>query len=126
MNLKQAKPRVWLGGFQIQLIYSQSYYISFINSGFMACMFWYTTAGPSIRPYAPWIQFWMFGLLMISVVISVMVLDYVFIYPSRQGYLNQQAYKHVNPVAYDLQKLKIDIDRIKEKLGIEDEPNTKT
>ena len=74
-KIRQAKPRVWLGAIQIQLVYSQSYYMAYINSAFMGTMFWYTTAGPSIRPYAPWIQFWMFVLLMIMVVISVMVLD---------------------------------------------------
>lgn len=124
MKLKQARPIVWLGALQIQLVYSQSYYTSYINYIFMGTMFWYTTLAPIMRPYLPWIQFWMFVLLMISVIITFMIVDYKFIYPSRQGYLNRQAYKHVNPVAYDLQDIKADIQKIKQKLGIEDEPKT--
>ncbi len=119
-TLKQAKARTWLGGLQVQLSLSMSYYIVYINLSLMGMMFWYTTAAPIIQPYIPWASFWMFGVFMLLVVSIVMIVDYKYMYPSRQGFLNKQAYKHANPIVGDVQKLLKNQKKIMRKLGIEE------
>jgi len=116
--MKQAKVITKLGGFQVQLSTSMSYYVLYINLMFVGMMFWHTTAAPNLRPYAPWVDFWMFASFMLILVAALMILDYKFIYPSRQGFLNKQAYKHDNPAVADLQNILKNQKKIMKKLGI--------
>lgn len=125
--LKQGKPRPKIGGVQMQLSFTFSYYIVYVNLSFMGMMFWHTTAGPFLRQYFPGADFWMFATFMILLILSLMVFDHKVIYPSRQAFLSQQAYKHANPVVRDVGKLlaeneeiKADLKAIKDKLGIEE------
>ena len=119
--MKQAKAITKLGGFQVQLQASMGHYLVYINLMFVGMMFWYTTAGPAVRPYLPWISFWMFASLMLVLIATLMIVDYKFMYPSRQGFLNKQVYKHENPIVKDIQKLIKNQKKIMEKLEIEDD-----
>ena len=128
--LKQAKPRLWLGGFQVQVSMASSYYLIYVNLSFMALMFWHTTAAPWLRQFHPGAEFWMFVIFMGLLFSLVMLFDRKVGLPSRQAYQNQQAYKHANPAVADLQEIKKKVaeipginarlDKVMKKLGIED------
>ena len=128
--LKQAKPRLWLGGFQVQVSMASSYYLIYVNLSFMALMFWHTTAAPWLRQFHPGAEFWMFVIFMGLLFSLVMLFDRKVGLPSRQAYQNQQAYKHANPAVDDLQEIKKKVaeipginarlDKVMKKLGIEE------
>jgi len=120
-NIKQSKPRLWVGRLQMQLINTQSLYVGMAQSLMMLGMFWYTTAAPNVRPVAPWFNFWFFLGLIVVGIMAVMVFDFVFVYPSRQSYLNQQAYKHENPVVEDIKRIDERVNKIFKHLGLEDD-----
>lgn len=121
--LKQAKPRLWLGGFQVQLSQSMANYMIYFNLSFMGLMFWHTTAAPWLRQYYPGAVLWMFVLFMVLILTSLMLLDRKLAYPSRQAYLNRQTYKHANPAVDDLRELKKNLKKLMKELGIEYENN---
>ena len=128
--LKQASVKTKVGGFQVQLSTSFSHYIVYMNLAMMGMMFWHTTGGPFVRQFYPWVTYWMFAVFMLLIIVVVMVFDYKFMYPSRQGFLSQQSYKHSNPAVADLQtiltavavipKIVSNQKRIMERLGIKD------
>lgn len=119
--MKQAGVRTWIGAFQVQLSTSMSHYIVYMNMGLVGMMFWHTTGRPNLEPYFPWIDFWMFASFMLVFVAVLGILDYKFVYPSRQGFLNREVYKHKNLVVADIQKILENQKKIMEKLGIEDD-----
>ena len=128
--IKQAKPKLWLGGIQMQVSMASSYYLIYVNLAFMGLMFWHTTAAPWLRQFYPGAQFWMFIFLMSLFFCLVMLFDRKVGLPSRQAYQNRQAYKHANPAVDDLQEIKkkvaeipgieAKLDKIMEKLGVEE------
>lgn len=103
--LKQVKPRPRVGAFQVQVSTTMSHYMIYINMSFMGMMFWHTTAAPFLRQYYIGASFWMFAIFMLLLVTAIGFFDYKFVYPSRQGFLNMQSYRHANPAVYDLKKL---------------------
>lgn len=119
--MKQVKVRTWLGGFQIQLSTSMGHYVIYINMSLVGMMFWHTTGAPALRPYLPWATWWMFAILMLVIIVSLMAMDYKYMASSRYGFLNKQAYKHENLIVKDVKKMQGDIDKIKEKLGIDED-----
>lgn len=125
--LKQAKPKLWLGGLQVQLSMSTSYYLIYVNLSFVGLMFWHTTAAPWLRQHYAGASFWMFAIFMLLLISALMFLDKKYVYPSRQAFISHQAYKHDNPAVADLQVLKKNDEiimenqkKIMEKLGIDD------
>lgn len=125
--MKQARVITKLGGFQVQLSMSTSHYLVYVNLCFVAMMFWHTTATPFLQQYDINASFWVFAIFMLLIMSAVMVFDYKFIYPSRQAFISQQAYRHANPAVADLQKLLKNDEillandkKIMEKLGIEE------
>ena len=128
--LKQVKPRLWLGGLQVQVSMGLSYYLVYVNLSFTGLMFWHTTAAPWLRQFHPGAEFWMFVIFMGLLFSSVMLFDRKVGLPSRQAYLNRQAYKHDNPAVDDLQEIKKKVaeipgisarlDKVMKKLGIEE------
>lgn len=121
--MKQAKVKTWLGGFQVQLSTSMSHYMVYINMSLVGMMFWYTTAAPALRPYAPWVSWWMFATIMLILVVSLMLIDYKYMLSSRQGFLNRQAYKHKNPLVYDIERMEKNLKKLMKEMGIEYEDN---
>ena len=128
--LKQANPRLWLGGFHVQISQSRVNYLIYVNLCFMGMMFWHTTAAPWLRQFHPGAEFWMFVIFMGLLFSSVMIFDRKVGLPSRQAYQNRQAYKHDNPAVADLQEIKLKVaeipgikarlDKVMERLGIEE------
>ncbi len=126
--IKQSKPHPRLGGFQVQMSVTMSHYVVYINLSFMGMMFWHTTAAPYIRQFYAGAEFWQFAVFMLLIISSIMLFDMKYVYPSRQAFISHQSYKHDNPAVRDLKILiandkqqKSDLDKIKKKLGIEDE-----
>ena len=128
--IKQSKPRLWLGGFQMQVSMASSYYLIYVNLAFMGLMFWHTTAAPWLRQFYPGAEFWMFVFFMGLFFSLVMLFDRKVGLPSRQAYQNRQAYKHANPAVDDLQEIKAKVaeipginarlDKVMRKLEIEE------
>lgn len=65
------------------------------------------------------LPFWAFLLIVIALPFVAMIFEYIFGLPSFITFNNQQAYKHGNPMREDIEILKEDTRKIKEKLGIE-------
>lgn len=119
---KQAKPHPKLGAFQVQLSMSTSHYLVYVNLCFMGMMFWHTTAAPWLRQNIyQGASFWMFATFMLLLISMVMFLDKKFIYPSRQAFISQQAYKHDNPAVADLKKILKNQEKIINRIGIDTE-----
>jgi hypothetical protein len=70
--------------------------------------------------------FWLFLLIIVLLPFIGMIFEYIFGFPSFIAFNNQQSYKHGNPLRVDIEILKADsvenkkdMEKIKEKLGIE-------
>lgn len=123
--MKRSKYRPKLGFFLVQLSNSLSY-VGLGNTTMLMFTFWYTSGSIIAAKYAPWFNLWIFILLGIIFWTSVIIFDWIFIYPSRQGVLSTEAYKHANPAIDDLKKLLKNDEillsndkKIMKKLGIE-------
>lgn len=108
--MQQVKIPSWVGIIQVQLTNS-FFYIALLNTAMLSVTLW-ATAGPSIQAVLPWARFWMLALIGIVVVSGVMVLDYKFMYPVRQAFINEQACKHTNPAMELLLKMDKKLDEI--------------
>lgn len=113
--LKQYQGIPWVGALQVQISNSMLY-VSAINTFMLAMTFWYTTGSPLTSQYAPWIHFWTFAGIVILVMLTVMLLDYKYLYPARLGFTNRQTYKHDNPAVDDLKLIKEKQRDLEEKL----------
>lgn len=112
--MKQVKIPGWVGVIQVQLTNS-FFYISLLNTAMLSVTLW-ATVGPSIQVVWPAARFWMFALLGFLLVCGIMLLDYKFMYPVRQGFINEQACKHENPAMEELLKISKRLDEIEAKL----------
>lgn len=73
-----------------------------------------------IKNLIPWMTLPIFLFIAVFLIVCIAVFHYVFVQAAVIAFQNEQAYKHVNPVASDLEKLLADSKKIKEKLGIEE------
>ena len=96
------------------------FYITLLNTLMLALTFWYTTGYEIASKYLPWVNVGIFLAVVALVNVIVAVLDYVLIYPSRQGFINEQACKHPNPAMESLVRLEADMAKVKAKLGVKD------
>lgn len=118
--LKQSRGRVWLGAMQVQLA-SIYQYINPGNTLMIAITFWYSAGSHMANRYASWFSMELFLAAGLALVGLVMYLDYKLVLPSRQRFLNEQACKHENPAMVELRAIREDIQKIKTKLGINNE-----
>ena len=112
MKMRQVKIEPGFGEVQVQITNS-FFYLSVVNSIMQSVTLW-ATAGPSIQRVIPWASYWLFISLGAILVITVMVLDYKFMYPTRQAFLNTQACKHTNPAMELLWEMDKKLDELKE------------
>jgi len=98
--MKQVKIPSWFGAIQVQLINS-FFYLGLLNSVMLSITLW-ATAGPSVQQVLPWANYWLFLLIGLTLVITVMLLDYKFMYPTRTAFLNIQSCKHTNPAMQEI------------------------
>lgn len=115
--MQQVKIPSWIGAIQVQLTNS-FFYISLLNTAMLSVTLW-ALIGPSIQEVWPWARFWMLILIGVCVICGVMALDYKFMYPVRQAFINEQACKHTNPAMEELLRISARLTRIEKKLGID-------
>lgn len=100
--MKQRHIPPWVGAIMVQLQNGLFYY-GIITAVLSSLTLW-ALAGPSVQIVLPWVTYWHFlGLGVIGLLI-ILVLDYIFIYPVRQRFINEQACKHVNPAMIEILK----------------------
>lgn len=116
--VKQTKSNLWLGALQVQ-VSNSFFYLNMISTGMMILTFWYTAGYQIQGKYLPWLTLWLFIGVVAVAFAAVMVLDYKFVYPSRQAFVNEQACKHNNPWMDEIMEVRKDIAKIKAKLEIE-------
>ena len=98
--LNQSKRNSWLGGLQVQ-VGNSLFYVNIISTSMAILTFWYTAGYQIHDRYAQWFTLWLFIGVVILAMAVLMVLDFKYVYPSRQAFVNEQACKHDNP-AMDL------------------------
>lgn len=113
--IKQTKGRMWLGGLQVQVSNSM-FYMNLISTAMMILTFWYTAGYQIQGRYAQWLNLWMFIGFVILVFVAVMILDYIFVLPSRQAFTNEQACKHENPAMDELYAIRKENAELKQEL----------
>jgi len=109
----------WLGTF-INLVY-MSMPILGIATNVMEAGTFYGVQKVNIRHFAPWMTFPVFMCFVIIVGLLILVGFYLFIYKAYQTFVNNQTYKHENPMQKDLAKILKRQDQIMKKLGLVDE-----
>jgi hypothetical protein len=90
-------------------------YLTAINFGMLAVNLWLSGINRWTAVYLPWLSFPIFLGITAAVAVIAMVLHWYLIEPARNAAVNDQWYRHGNPVARDLQL-------IKNRLGIEETP----
>lgn len=112
-----------LGGVLVQ-IQNSMFYLNLISTGMMLLTFWYTAGYQIQQEYMNWLTIYWFALIIVAIFLIVMLVDFNFILPSRQAFLNEQSCKHENPAMeaiWDIQKnLKI-IEAKVDKISIPDD-----
>jgi hypothetical protein len=103
--MKQFRIFKGLGGIQVQ-IQNSMFYVSLTSWAMLVGTFWNTVGFPIAYMYAPWFTFWHMVAIFIAGIITIAILDYKFIYPSRQAFQNEQSCKHDNPAMIEILKLK--------------------
>ena len=113
--MRQFKLPAWVGAFQVQVT-NGFFYLSIINTLLLVLTFWRTWGSEIALKYAPWLNFWMFAGSGIVLMLTVMILDYKFMYPSRQAFVNQQSCIHDNPAMDAINEIKKEVKRIADKV----------
>lgn len=116
----------WMGGFLTQLQMTLIY-VGIANIVMIAITMWYTSGHLIVKEYLPFFtirHFLCLGVLCWGILIFI---DYKFVAPAKQRYLNRQVAKHKNPtlellkrVDRDNKKMSKDIAEIKEALSIKE------
>ena len=88
-----------------------TFYISIINFAMLAG----TTYVIVVKGIVS-VPFWVFLLGISGIVAIAMVFEYVIMMPSEIAFTNWQVYEHNNPIRYDLEHIKKEMDEIKEML----------
>jgi len=103
---KQRETGTVIGGI-LTLLQRCQFYFSLLNFLMMLATFYYTT----MRHFIP-IPFILFLLAMSALLLFVMIVEYVWLYPSFVAFQVTQAYKR-NPLVKDVEELKKEIKEIR-------------
>ena len=116
----------WTGGFLIQMQQSLVY-VGILNIIMLAITMWYTAGYEIVQKYLPFVSIWHFLIVLATGWAIIMLIDYKFLAPVRQRWMNRHVAKHKNPTLELLQKVdadnkkaRLDIAKIKKVLNIED------
>lgn len=111
--MRQSKMPAWIGAFQVQVMNS-FFYLNLISSAMMILTFWYTAGYQIADKYFPWLSLRMFVLVVIILFGLIMFIDYKFILPSRQAFINNQSFKHENEAMIAIRDIQERLKRIEE------------
>jgi hypothetical protein len=119
--LKQRKIGTFMGMIKI-IIGNISPYASWLSLALVGVMSFYTTINPLfIEWFGLPLPFWIFCGILILIVLSMAVVEWVFMMPSYFKAGNLQAWDAGGPLQDKITQMEHDISLIKEKLGIGDE-----
>ena len=116
--LPKGKIAQYIGGSYNQIMRVLAYW-SMANSVVILVLGWDGSIGQFIRTILPWINFPLFLLFVVGLVILMIITDYFFIYPANVAFLNRQAVIHNNPIYNKLDKNEEILRRIAVKLGVD-------
>ena len=117
--MKQIKLPSFVGAVLVQYSYSSAH-IGVLSMAMLSVTLW-ALVGPSVQNAVPWVEYWHFTIAGLITITTIMLVDYIFLYPTRQAYLNKQAVKHANPAYREIMRLHKRLDAIEKKLEIEND-----
>jgi hypothetical protein len=107
---RQRELGTFIGGLKL-LFQRTMIYFSIYNFVMIFVMGYYTT----IRHIIPWLPFTVFFLCPLVIQAVLMIIDYVYVYPSEVRFMAHHRYLR-DPLAEDVREIKRDIKEIKEAL----------
>ena len=117
---KQRKMGTFLGMAKI-ILANISPYANWLSLALVVLMSYYTTVYPLFSSWGVEIQFWMFCVAVVLVVLIISIMEYVFMMPSYFEANQIQSWECGSPFRDKLESIEKDIAKVKEKLGIKDE-----
>jgi uncharacterized membrane protein len=76
-------------------------------------MFYNTSALPFLQVHAPWVNFSIYMVFVVLMVVMIMVSTFMIAIPSSYGFFNNQVWEHNNPMRRKLEKIEKDVAEIK-------------
>ena len=130
VNLQQAEikgPLRWWGKFRFMYGHAV-FYVGAIQLALVAAMAYNTTVQPWLAQYLGWnVTFWQYCLVLAAILITGMVVDFMFGVPALIAVANEQQYKHESPIKRDMAIVKQNqanldnkLDKVMKHLGIEE------
>lgn len=113
--LKQGRPRLWLGAARDMIQRTQAYY-AIINASLLLITT-YTIRETTIKTHLPWFDFRWLLLFLVTFIVTVVLIDYKFIYPSQIAFHQHEAWKHRSPVRKDLEAVKEELALMNESIA---------
>jgi hypothetical protein len=105
MSSKQI--RVKALGAAKDLAMRSAFYITLLNFAQISVTAYYTT----LRYYLPF-NFYVYFALLVVLIMAMMAFEYFVMMPSQIAWLNEQMYKHQNPIVKDLRRIEKRLDHI--------------
>lgn len=119
MRLRQYNLGKWLGFYYSELQNSLSI-VGIVNSLVNLSVLW-AVASKTIVIWFPWLNYPLFmGIVFATVMIVLPLADYTLIYKTRQTFLNEQGWKHGNPVKVQLDRMESAIVMLMKKNNVDD------
>jgi hypothetical protein len=121
---KQRKIGTFLGMAKI-ILANISPYANWLSLALVVLMSYYTTVYPLLSGWGIEIQFWMFCVAVVLIVLIISIMEYVFMMPSYFAASNIQSWESGGPLQDKLAQMEKDIQEIKElvKDGKRDKPS---
>ena len=112
--MKQFNLGRWPGAYYSQLINGLT--IISVGSSIVNLTVLWAVTQDQIKRWFPWLNYALFlGIILFIVMVFLPLIDYMFLYKTRQAFLNEQGYKHKNPFREDIDLIKADLKELLEK-----------
>lgn len=107
-----------LTGAGITIYTGSMIYQSIVNAVLLAATAYNTTARPYLLAIVPWMNFWIFLVILAVSQLLWMWLYYKFVQPGVMVWNNFQSYKHDNLIRRDIASLRSEIKELKDLLNV--------
>jgi hypothetical protein len=114
--IQQRKTGYWIGGAK-DLLTRVFFYVTALNFILLAATAYNTTLREPLHEWFPWLTFPLFLAILAIVLAFSMVLEYKLVLPSTIAYLNQQGYKHQNPIREQLDRIENELRNLRNDIG---------
>lgn len=102
-------------GALVDVVAYTAFWMSLVNFCLIALTAYNTTIRVYIIGLFPWFNVGWFFLLMVIIVLSIMALEYFFLFPARQHFRNQWEYRQDSPIRKDLEEIKKQLRELQER-----------